>query len=345
MSLGVPQGSHRVRGWRLVVLLAILVLALAMLLVLALMHGIVAVPRTQVLSLLTGDPARRVDQILVLEVRLPRALLGMLCGAALAATGCLTQAALRNDLAEPGLLGVSAGAALMVAAVVVLEIAVPPDALTGLAMLGGCAVGLLVLAFAQGTRDPVRIILLGAALSALCGAATVLLLVLGNPGQVQAVFAYMAGSLAGRGWSDLHRLLPWLALGLPLTLLLARPLNLLRLGEELAAGLGLRVFRLRLLSFALAIAILAPVVAIAGPIGFVALVAPHLARGLLGHDDMRQVLPLAMLIGACLLTASDLAARSAAPPLELPVGLVLTAIGAPAAILLLRRLASARASG
>jgi iron complex transport system permease protein len=131
--------------------------------------------------------------------------------------------------------------------------------------------------------------------------------------------------------------LPWLAIGIPVALCLIRPLNLLQLGDEMAASLGLPVLRTRALILVLSAAMTAAVVAACGPIGFVALLAPHIARRLLQTSDARQVLPAAALIGAVLLSGSDLLARELFRPAELPVGLVTTAVGAPLALFLLRR--------
>jgi iron complex transport system permease protein len=136
--------------------------------------------------------------------------------------------------------------------------------------------------------------------------------------------------------------LPWLAVALPAALFFGRPLNLLQLGDDMAEGLGLPVFRTRALIFTVAIALNAAVVAVCGPIGFVALIAPHMVRGLLQTSDARQVLPISALLGALLLTGSDLLARELFNPAELPVGLVTVVIGSPIALFLLRRLIGKR---
>ncbi len=165
-------------------------------------------------------------------------------------------------------------------------------------------------------------ILIGAALSSLLGALITACVVLAKPDDIQALYTFMVGSLTGRDWRAFNLAAPWLIIGIPLTLLLGRPLNLLQLGDELAEGLGLPVFRTRLLILLLGTALVAAVVAVCGPIGFIALLAPHMARRLLGKPDARQVLPIAGLLGALLLTAADLLAREIFSPAELPVGLV-----------------------
>ncbi|MFW5825591.1 MAG: FecCD family ABC transporter permease, partial [Marinobacter sp.] len=152
----------------------------------------------------------------------------------------------------------------------------------------------------------------------------------------------LVGSLTGRDWTHLGLVWPWLAVGLPVAMALARSLNLLQLGDEIAQGLGLAVFRTRVLLMLVAIALTASVVAVCGPIGFVALIAPHMVRGLLRTTDARQVLPISALLGALLLTVSDLLARELFSPTELPVGLVTVALGSPVALFLLRRLMEAK---
>ncbi|MBS7792339.1 iron ABC transporter permease [Roseococcus sp. SDR] len=309
---------------------------LALTLLLSLTRGIVPLPWTEALAALADPRGESFAAILVWDVRLPRAGLAALAGASLAAAGVLLQGALRNDLADPGLLGVASGASLAVAIGIVFLHAAP-TALPGFALAGGLGAGVVVLGAQRLSRDPVRMILIGAALAALFSAMIVLVIVLGNEFQLRTIHAFLIGSLIGRGMSDLLRLLVLTAILLPAALLFSRALDVLRLGEEMAAGLGVNVFRLRLLLLLTAIGLTAPVVASCGPIGFIALVAPHLARALLGGADAARVLPLAMLIGAVLLTTADLLAREAVAPAELPVGLVVTALGAPAAILLLRR--------
>ncbi|NJN17426.1 MAG: iron ABC transporter permease [Oscillochloris sp.] len=312
--------------------------AIAVVAILALSRGITAIPLADVFAILLGSGGERVPRIVIWEVRLPRVLMGVLSGAALAVSGAMLQDALRNELAEPGLLGVSTGASLAVAVVVIFNIAVPVGVLPIFALAGGLAVGFIILFATRLTRDPVRMILIGAALGALFGALITVVVVLGEPEGLRVLYRFLVGSMVGRAWEDVALVAPWIALALPAALLLARPLNLLQLGDEMAEGLGLPVFRTRLLIFLVAIALNAAVVALCGPIGFVALVAPHMVRGVLRTTDARQVLPISALLGALLLTAADLAAREIFRPAELPVGLVTVALGSPIALLLLRRL-------
>ncbi len=310
--------------------------------VLALMIGITRIAPGDVLAILFTQGGERVPRIVIWEVRLPRFLLGALAGAALAVSGAMLQDALRNELAAPGLLGVSTGASLVVAVIVIFNIAVPFGTRPLFALAGGLGAGLVILLATRLTRDPVRMILIGAALGALFSALITVVVVLGEPEELRALYAFLVGSLIGRDWQDLWLVLPWIAVALPIALLSGRPLNLLQLGDDMAEGLGLPVFRTRMLIFLVAISLNAAIVAVCGPIGFVALVAPHMVRGLLQTSDARQVLPLSALLGAVLLTVSDLLARELFSPAELPVGLVTVALGSPIALLLLLRLIARR---
>jgi iron complex transport system permease protein len=327
----LPQLRAPARLSRVVGLALALATLLAGIGVLALTLGVTAIAPDDVLRILFSQEGERVPRLVIWTLRVPRFLLGALAGAALAIVGAMLQDALGNPLAEPGLLGVSSGASLVVAVVLVF------DLLPLFALAGGLTTGLVILLATRLTRDPVRMILIGAALSAMLGALITVCVVLAKPNEIQALYTFMVGSMIGRGWDALNLALPWLLLGIPLALLFARPLNLLQLGDELAEGLGLPVFRTRMLILLLGAALVAAVVAACGPVGFIALLAPHMARRLLGTPDARQVLPIAGLLGATLLTGADLLAREMLKPAELPVGLVTIALGTPLALLLLRR--------
>ena len=160
---------------------------------------------------------------------------------------------------------------------------------------------------------------------------------LGTPFGATQVLSFLLGNLAGRSWDELWLVLPWLVVGVPLALLCARPLNLLQLGDEVAEGLGLPVNRLRFGIIVLSAALVAAVVSVCGPIGFVALLSPHLARRLVGTTDARQVLPIAGLIGAFLLVVADMLARLVLFPIEMPVGGFTALIGGPLLLVVFNR--------
>lgn len=331
-----PQPSARLSKVAIIGLLFLV--ALAIIGVLALMIGITQIPPSEVLRIVFTDGGERVPRIVIWSVRLPRFVLGAIAGAALAVSGTMLQDALKNELAEPGLLGVSSGASLVVAVIVIFNIAIPFGMLPVLALCGGLGAGIIILLATRLTRDPVRMILIGSALGALFSALITVVVVLGEPNEIRALYSWLVGSLIGRDWQDVRLVLPWVAVALPAALLFGRPLNLLQLGDDMAEGLGLNVFQTRALIFIVAITLNAAIVAVCGPIGFVALVAPHMVRGMLQTSDARQVLPISALLGALLLTGSDLLAREIFSPAELPVGLVTVVVGSPMALFLLRRL-------
>lgn len=276
---------------------------------------------------------------IVWNIRLPRALIGAAVGAGLALSGALLQGVMRNPLADPHIIGVSAGAGL--GAVTVLTLFplaashwVPVAAFSG-ALLGATIVYALAW---RGGIAPMRMILAGVAVSSLFSAGTSALLVT-HSDNVQAAMTWLIGGLAGRGWSHWHRLWPYVLVGTGIALASARKVNLLLLGDDLAAGLGVRVERLRLLLIALAAIMAGAAVSVAGLIGFIGLIVPHITRLLVG-SDYRFLLPTAAVLGGGLLILADTAARTVADPVELPVGILTAAMGAPFFLYLLRRRSS-----
>ncbi|WP_169786776.1 FecCD family ABC transporter permease [Nitriliruptor alkaliphilus] len=290
-----------------------------------------------VLEAVTDPEAPRLARLSVLQIRLPRLVLGLLAGAALGTAGALLQSGMRNPLAGPELLGVSAGAAVTVAATLVLGLPVPLAAGPAVAFVGGLAVGGLVLAVAQHRPEPVRVVLIGACLAALCNAVVVGLVSLGTSSDLSLFQLYVLGSLTNRSWPAVQLAAPWIAGGLLLAVLSTRALDVLRLGDDVAAGLGLSVRGTRAGVLVVAVALTAATVAVCGQIGFVALLAPHLVRLASGRTDDRVVVPLAAVTGALILTTADLVGRQVLAPREIPVGVFTTLLGAPSLLWLLRR--------
>lgn len=281
-----------------------------------------------------GTPLAR---IVVIQLRLPRLVLGILAGAMLALSGVLLQDALQNTLAGPELLGISAGATVVVAAITILHLAVIVSVVPWLALLGGLSGGIIVILTMRQTRDSVRLVLTGAALTALLNASVIVFISLGSQNDISLLFLFLVGSLANRTWIQVNLVLPWAVIGIPLAFLCSRVLNVLQLGDDVARGLGLPVLRIRVLILVLSTALVAAVVAVCGPISFIALLAPHLARRILKTSDSRVILPCAALLGAVLLCGADLFARQAFDPQEIPVGVFTTLIGGPFLLFLLRR--------
>ncbi|GGR23990.1 FecCD family ABC transporter permease [Deinococcus ruber] len=279
-------------------------------------------------------PDQSSESLVIWTLRFPRTVAAMLAGAALAVSGALLQGVTRNPLADPGILGVEAGAALALLAGVVF---LPSSAafLVPLAFAGGLAAAGLTLGFASRVGlTPVRLALSGVAVAALCGAVTRGLQLLFEEKAQGALFT-LAGSVSGRTWAQVGAAAPWLVSALLLSLLLARRVNVLALGEDVARGLGLNAQRELLLVSGLGVLLAAAAVALTGPIGYVGLIVPHVSRRLLGTDH-RRTLPLSMMLGASLLTLADVAARLVGAPAETPVGVVVAVLGTPFFIALAR---------
>ncbi len=289
---------------------------------------------------LPADGASRAH-FLIRELRIPRVLLAMVCGLALGLVGVLLRDSLRNPLADPGLLGIAQGAGFITALNAIYPEVVPNWPQPLLCLIAGVLVGGVVVAFSGTIRDPVRVISDGRDLLGLLWrarpSAVLLLAPYDRSAGIGSYLRYVSGSVSAAEWSQLGMVAPWLALGIPAALLSGRALNLLQLGDELASGAGLNPFRARLLLIFVALLLMAPVIAAVGPVAFVALFAPHIARGLLVSSDARQVLLLSGLCGAALLLAADTAGRLLFFPIEIPAGIWTVAIIGPAAVAVIGR--------
>lgn len=276
--------------------------------------------------------------LIVLELRLPRTLVGLGVGAALGMAGCIMQGVTRNPLAEPGILGVNAGASLaVVLAIAVLGIG-DPAGYVWFALAGAALASVLVYALGSlghGADAPLRLVLAGAVLAALLTSLTAAILVLDANTLDQFRF-WAVGSIAGRNLGVLVAVLPFLLAGGALALVSGRQLNTLSLGDDIARSLGQRVVLVRLLLAVSVVLLAGAAVAAAGPIAFVGLAVPHVARALVG-PDYRWLLPYAAVIGPCLLLVSDIVGRILARPGEVQVGIMTALIGAPVLIWLVRQ--------
>lgn len=284
-------------------------------------------------SSLTGDEA-----VVVRELRLPRTLLGVLVGLSLGVAGALMQGHTRNPLGDPGLLGVAAGAsAAVVLAIFVLSVASPAGyvwfAFAG-ALLGSVAV-FAIGSSGRGGATPVSLALAGAAISALLYALVRAVLVTDQQ-TLDSFRFWVVGSLAGRDAAIAWQVLPFIAVGLVLAVLNAPALNLLGLGEDVARGLGQNVWLARATGIMAITLLTGAATAACGPIGFVGLVVPHVARAITGPDH-RWLVPYSGLLGVALLLVADVVGRVVARPGELQVGIVLALVGAPFFIALVRR--------
>jgi ABC-type Fe3+-siderophore transport system permease subunit len=298
--------------------------------VLSLRLGAVATPFSQLIEEIGQQDG------VVYDYRLPRLLIAMLIGINMSLSGSILQGVARNPLAAPDLMGITAGGGLVT---VIMILAVPnySAALLPLyAFVGAVCASMLVyvLAYKNGIK-PQRLVLCGVAVSGGLHALITLLIVKFAPSAAQAL-VWLKGSLYARSWEHVGIIWPWTAAGLVLALLSSRQLNTLLLNEETVRGLGMRIDRTRLFLIAIAVGLAGSVVAVAGAIGFIGLIIPHLARLLVG-TNFRFLLPVSALLGAVLVTAADTAGRIVMPPIEIPVGIMISLIGAPYFLYLLLR--------
>ncbi|REC58211.1 iron ABC transporter permease [Rhodosalinus sediminis] len=344
-ATGPVAGDRRLRARRATLALGGLVLVAAWA---ALATGAAGVSLPQALGrLVTGAGLTLQEQVVLWEIRLPRLVTGLCVGAALAVSGAVMQGLFRNPLADPGLVGVGAGAGLGAVTAIVLGGLLPPAlaALAGIytvpiaAFLGGWAATLILyrVSTRAGRTSVATMLLAGIALGALAGAVTGLLVYAADDQQLRDLTFWGLGSLAGASWPKLAVAAPVMLLAMAGTLWLARGLNGLALGEAAAAHLGVPVQRMKNLAILAVAAATGAAVAVSGGIGFIGIVVPHLLRLATGPDH-RYLLPNAALLGAALLVGADIVARSVIAPAELPIGIVTALMGAPVFLwILLRR--------
>ncbi len=298
------------------------------------MQGVAQISVRDVLTILAFPSGHTADQI-IWNIRLPRAITGAVVGANLALSGAILQAVMRNPLADPHIIGISAGAGISGIMILILFPAylywMTPAAFCG-AMAAAAAIYLL--AWKNGIK-PVRIILAGVAVSAFLGAGISGILIFYSD-RVHGALMWMVGGLAARSWDDVTMIVPYGAAGFLLAMIGAHYVNVLQLGDDMARGLGLPVERARVALTAVAALLAASAVSVAGLLGFVGLIVPHTARLLIG-TDYRFLLPASAFLGAAVVTLSDTLARILLAPVELPVGIIMACMGAPFFLFLLRR--------
>lgn len=344
------QLSSQYRRAQLMLMLAALALVLSMLLSLAVgPTGITisALPRAVSAALVGQSNA---ETLILLQIRLPRMLLGIFVGAALALSGAIMQGLFRNPLADPGLIGVSSGAALAAVATIALgnSLAAPLTRAAGVyalpvaAFAGGLSATLVLVGLSrrQGTVVVGTLLLAGIALASLCGALTAMIAFASDDRELRDLTLWQLGSLSGASWPKVVALLPFAAILLALVPRLTRALNGFLLGEAEAYHLGIDVERAKWLCIIATAVATGGAVAVAGVIGFVGIVVPHIAR-LVGGPNHQFVLPASALLGATLVLTADVLARMAVRPAELPLGVVLAVVGAPIFMHLVLRRGSA----
>ena len=307
--------------------IALLIVLLALAMAAALALGEVPLSSVQYLQALT-HPSMPAGEI-VWTIRAPRTVAAAVVGAALGLAGAVMQGLLRNPLADPAVLGVSALAGLGASIAIALGIAVIPGGVEAAALIGAAIAGAIVVGLAARFREPEALILFGVSLSAFGGALTSLVFNLSpSPVTNAEILAWLLGSVENRDWADLGWAVAPLVIGAGLSAYAARGLTQLSLGDETAAVSGLPMARLRAAAVAGAALLTGASVAVAGIIGFIGLAAPHLVRGGAGHDPGRALLPSA-LMGAVLLVLADLMSRLIPTEIELKLGVVTALFGAP----------------
>ena len=326
--------AERRRRRRLLVLPSVAFLAFAATVV-TLGYGGVKIPFWEAVPALFGDGTEQ-QVTVVREYELPRILIAWIVGVGLAIGGAVIQGVIRNPLAAPDVIGITSGAAFAASLGLTLVPGLRIYQLPVIAALGGIASFVLVyaIAYRHGT-SPVRLALVGIAVSALCDAGIRFLLVRDDT-LVSTALIWLSGSLAGRDLDAVQQVAPWFLVLLPATVFYVRKLDILGLGDEVAQGLGERVERTRRMALLLAVALASVAVAAGGTIGFVGLLAPHMARRLVGARHA-LLLPTAGFIGALLVLVADALGRGALAPLEIPAGLITAIIGAPYFLYLLMR--------
>ena len=325
--------SLRTTAGRFAVNFALLAL-LALVMLVSMRFGSLKLTFAEIVGTLWNRPDGINGQI-IFNIRLPRILLGALVGGSLAAAGTILQGVMRNPLASPGIIGVSAGGGL--GGILVMLVLPQFGYLLVPAAFGGAlvtAVLVYLLAWKRGV-NPVRLILAGVAVSAMLGAVSSTILIL-NAEKAGGVLDFTIGSLSARSWPQIEQVAPYMAAGFAVALMLGQKLNILTLGDEVATGLGMRVERTRFLLLAVAALLAASAVSVAGLLGFVGLIAPHIVRIVIGSDN-RFLIPASALFGGIMVVGCDTVGRMAMDPSELPVGVIMSLLGPPFFLWLLRR--------
>lgn len=330
-SAGLPPAA-RAGGF------ALLALALVVVLALSITVGARPIALIDIWNALTAFDATQTNHKIILDLRLPRTLVGLLVGAALGLSGAILQGATRNPLADPGILGINAGATLCVVLGISVFGITQLSGYVWLAFLGAGAAMLVVYLVASLGREgatPVKLALAGAAVTAALTSVTSAILIT-NVETLDQIRFWQVGALTGRTTDILLQVAPFILAGIVLALITARILDGLALGDDVARGLGLKVQRGRAMVGFAAVILAGAATAAAGPIAFVGLTVPHLARAFTG-PNYRWILPYSMLLAPILLLGADIIGRIIVPPGELQVGIVTAALGAPFFIALVRR--------
>jgi len=337
-SAAVPSRPRRTRRATLFLGLIVCLAVLALVTLLSIAVGSKQIPLSTVIDALHHYNEADTDQVIVRSLRVPRTVIGLLVGAALGLSGALMQGVTRNPLADPGILGVNGGAALFVVGGIYWFGMSSLTSYVWLAFVGAAAASVVVYLLGSLGREgvtPVKLALAGAAMTAMLGSLTTAVLI-GDVDTFDQFRFWSVGSLAGRGSDIAGQVAPFILIGIVLALVSGRVLNALSLGDDVAKSLGQRVGLARLFVAVIVVVLCGAATAAAGPIGFIGLTIPHVARLVTG-PDYRWILPYSMILAPILLLGADVLGRIVAQPGELQVGIVTAVIGAPFFIALVRR--------
>ncbi|MCS4535892.1 iron ABC transporter permease [Corynebacterium sp. HS2168-gen11] len=333
----VFQRRHKRRIATFSSLLALLVIAV----VLSVVLGQFYVPLQHLPGLILKGPGQtELAGNVIWSIRLPRIFLGLLVGAALGVAGTLMQAVFANPLAEPSIIGVTAGAGVGAALVIVFNIGILGTFTIPLgAFVSAVLVTVIIyqLARSQGKVAVVNLILTGIAINAVCGALISFMVYLAPTANREQIIFWQMGSLNGSQWKHVFVVIPIVVIGILMALRLGKQLDVLALGERAACHTGINVGRLRIIAIAASTVLTAGAVSFAGLIGFVGLIVPHLLRSIVGPEN-KILLPASALAGAVLIALADVAARTVIPFADLPIGIFTALVGGPTFFVLLRRM-------
>lgn len=311
---------------------AIVILLLIVCAILSLGAGAVYLSPMQVLSeLWTGG------NFILQEYRLPRMLLGVLVGAALSISGAVIQGVVRNPLASPDVIGITKGASLTAVIVIIVFPTAPLFVLPIASFIGAVIISIilsLLISF-KGVKGS-QLALIGMAIGAIA-MALVQYLLIRNPMEANIALVWLTGSLFGRSMQHVYTILPWLIVAIPVIIVYSRKLDILHLGEDVATAIGTHVNRTKMILLLAAVMLAGAAISVVGGLSFLGLIAPHIARSIVGHKHLHIVL-MSGLIGSLLMVFADGLARIIAPPIDIPVGVLIAIIGAPYFIYVLRKM-------
>lgn len=341
MSQYKPAGLFE-KQRRAAVIASIFIVLLIVLFLISLNTGVIRIdPVTVIKTIFGGGDAR--DELLLFEFRLPRITIAVLIGMGLAVSGAVLQGIVKNPLADPGIIGINAGAGLAVMLFVSYfstELGNSVFIMPILAFIGAGAAAVVIYAFSYKKDEgvsPIRLILVGVAVAAGISALMIVLTLKLDPRTYDFVASWLAGSIWGSNWNFVLALLPWLVILIPFVYFKSRVLDVLNLGDHTAISLGMNLEKERRILLAAAVGLAAASVSVSGGIGFVGLIAPHMTRRLVGSKH-KYVIPICALIGAVLVLTADTLGRVILQPAEIPTGVVVAIIGAPYFLYLLAKL-------